>query len=168
MTPGPRPGDELSQPAGFIGFVLEGLGPRSTLGAISLALGYLEATWLRGFHDVTRSLRPVIEEVLPRGVLYRVFDFRTMELLAALASDAAQEWGRADEHFEAALEQARAVPLPIEEADISLYRVKSLIRRGESADSPAVRQLVDRAAELLEAQGMQSYLELMRGTLSLS
>lgn len=147
--------------------ILGGLGTYRTLGAITLALGCLEATWLRGMHDVTKSLGPLIEEMLPRGVLYRVFDFRTMELVAALASDAAQEWDRADEHFEAALEHARAGPLPIEEADVCLYRATSLIRRGESSGSPTVRQLVDRAAELLEDQGMQRYLELMKGTLSL-
>ena len=147
--------------------ILEGLGPDSTLGAITLALGCIEATWLNGLHDITKSLGPQIEEILPRGVLYRVFDFRTMELHAALASDAAQEWEGADEHFESAIAHARAVPLPIEEADVCLYRATSLIRRGESPDSPSVRELLDRAEELLEGQGMQRYLELMKTTLSL-
>ncbi|MDQ3962512.1 MAG: AAA family ATPase [Actinomycetota bacterium] len=148
--------------------VLEGASTGSTLGVISLALGCLEATWLSERHDVTRSLGRLVEEVLPRGVLYRVYDFRTMELLAALGSDAAEEWERADEHFEIALQHARAVPLPIEEADICLYRAKSLIRRGGSHEATAVRELVGRASELLGDRGMERYLDLMKNTLSLT
>lgn len=149
------------------GDALPAAGTRSTIGTTELTLGFLEATWLLGRHDLCASLYPVVQEIIPTGVLYRVFDFRTLQLLGAIACDAAGDFDAADRHFEAALEHARAVPLPIEEADVCLYRAKSLLARGEPEGKDASRMLVDRATELLNGLGMQRYLELMKGTLSL-
>lgn len=148
--------------------LLEPHGGRRTVGTLTTALGFIEATWLVGLHDITASFHHVIDEILPKGVLYRVFDFRTTELLAALVSDAAGDLERADEHFTAAMELARATPVPMEEADACLYRTKSLIRRGERVDGEPVQSLVEHASELLKAHGMDRYLDLMKTTLSLT
>lgn len=147
---------------------LAGPGKRTSIGATSMTLGFIEATWLIGRPDLCASLHATVQEAIPAGVLYRVFDFRTMQLLAALACDARGDFERADSHFDAAMEHAHAVPLPIEEADVCLYRAKSLIGRGEPPDGDVVKKLLDRAAELLTGCGMERYLDLMKGTLSLT
>lgn len=147
--------------------ILEATERPPTVGEIGLALSCLEAAWLVGLHDVTASLRHLVEDLPRKGAHYRVFDFRTTELLIALACDAAGDRDLAEQHFDRAAELAAAVPAPMEEADVYLYRAKSLARRGEPVDGAEVRKLVDRAAELLEGCGMERYLELMKGSLSL-
>jgi len=141
---------------------------RSSLGAITLALGVLEAAWLTGFKDIAASLGHVVEKVLEKDILYRVFDLRAMQHLAALAADAAGDFERAEQHFDAALELARSLPAPVEEADICLHRAASLKRRGEPLRGDAVQGLLGRAEELLDGCGMQRYLALMKTTLSLT
>ncbi len=147
--------------------ILEPMGRPRTLGEITLALGLIEATWMIGLTDATTALRHVVDDALPTGVLYHVFDCRTMQLLAALAYDAAGDGDRAEEHFDAATEIARSDLLVIEEADICLYRATSLMRRGEPPDGDSVRTFVERATMLLEGCGMERYLDLMKNTLSL-
>jgi hypothetical protein len=133
-----------------------------------LALGVLEAAWLTGLKDVAASLGHVVERVLEKDILYRVFDLRAMQHLAALAADAAGDFERAEKHFDAALELARSLPAPVEEADICLHRAVSLTRRGEPLRDDAVQGLLGRAEELLDGCGMQRYLDLMKTTLSLT
>lgn len=141
-------------------------GKRNTIGTIQRTLGFIEATWMVGRHDLCATLYPVAGEIISTGLLYRAFDGRTTQLVAALTAEAAGDPPAADRYFEAALAHARAIPFPIEEADASLFRAKSLRARNGPDDEEA-RALVDHAAELLDGLGMGDYVALMKNALSL-
>jgi hypothetical protein len=136
-----------------------------TIGDIQMTLAFLEAAWIAGLDDLCASLYPVVEETLSRGVLYRVFDFRSSHLLGALACDSAGDVEGAERHVAAGLQDARSAPLPVQEAEICLFRARMLHRRGDGNNE--VPGLLDRAQELLGGMGMQNYLALMKRTLSL-
>lgn len=140
---------------------------RNSIGAVQMTLGFVEATWLLGRFDLCARFYPLLCEVIASDALVRVFDGRTTQLLAALASDAAGDVEAAEEHFKVARDLAEGVlPFPIDHADTCLYRAKALKGRTAPNDEE-VRRLVERAEELLNGLGMHDYLGLMKGVLSL-
>jgi class 3 adenylate cyclase/tetratricopeptide (TPR) repeat protein len=141
-------------------------GERNTIGAIQRTLGFVEATWMIDRRDLCATLYPALRAILSTGLLYRSFDGRTTQLVAALTAEAAGDVEAADRYFEAASAHARAIPFPIEEADAALFQAKSLRARNGPDDEEA-HALLDRATELLEGLGMGDYLNLMKKALSL-
>jgi hypothetical protein len=121
----------------------------------------VETLALAGADDLCADLYPRVRDGLDSGALFRPHDFRLLQTLAGTAAASGGLWALAEDHFREALEQAAALPAPVEAAEASRYYAGMLERRGAAGDAALAERLRGEAAGAYAQLGMSRHTELL-------
>jgi hypothetical protein len=130
------------------------LGKPSLLGGWYLLVFLTEGLGWLGRRDEVAALRPRTEAALALGLVTASGQlFRTA---AGIAAAAQGDWTAAQEHFDVALEQAKAGCL-IAEPTVRYWNADMLLARGEPCDHERARELLTAAADGYARLGMAGF-----------
>jgi predicted ATPase/class 3 adenylate cyclase len=120
----------------------------------------VESFYLCQQYEEAAAMRPLVDEMLRSGVLYRAFVSRLTRTLAGMAAAAGSDWDAAQEHYEAAIELAEGLPHLIEQADARRFYAQMLVTRAGSGDQEHARALLEQALKTYDRIGMPRHAAL--------
>ena len=122
---------------GCLAFVIEGL------------------AWL-GRHEEAAALQLHTEHVVANGpwCVYGLYLFR---ISAGIAAASAQNWPRAEEHYQTAIRQADTAPYRVAQPIARYWYAEMLLARGAAGDGAIARALLSEALGMFESLGMPGY-----------
>ena len=137
-----------------------------SLGRMAFALAELEGQVVLGRRDRAAALYPAALDALARQVVLRPMDIRLVEVLAALAAAAGDDWPAAERHLAQAREQVDTLPQRREEPDLDRFEALVLTWRDRSGDRRRAQTLLERAVKGYRTMGMPRHAELAAASTS--
>jgi tetratricopeptide (TPR) repeat protein len=110
------------------------LGSANPTGSWALLMMVVEGLYVLDERQQAADLYPLAVQGANLGVRCLTVISRVPHLTAGLAAVAARQWHRAEEHFNAALADAEAMPHPLEAAEARRFYGQMLIERAGSGD----------------------------------
>jgi len=86
--------------------------------------------------------------------------FRFTQTVAGIAAAAARHWEAAEDHFQAALEQAESIPHRLEQAEIRRFHAMMLMDRAGRGDRQDARRLLGEARATYTRIEMPRHIEM--------
>jgi hypothetical protein len=109
---------------------------------------------LLGRTEQVAALHPAMETLAGSGL---VVHYTLTETDAGIAAAAAGNWAAAENHHQAAISQAEAMPFPIGQADAREWYADMLLARNRTGDADRGRALLVDAVTLYGALGMTGH-----------
>jgi tetratricopeptide (TPR) repeat protein len=131
------------------------------IGVWLLLLGVVEALAVLEERREAARLYPLVAEGLATGTLVAGVPPALLEKRAGMAAAAAEDWERAEQHFEAALEQARSIPHRLELPEVARWHAAMLLDRGGAGDRERAARMMDEAISEYHRIGMPRHVELV-------
>ncbi len=118
---------------------------------------------LERFEDCGR-LYPLAKELIDTGMV-ATWWYAQPHTTAGIAAMAAEEWGSADEHFQAALEAADNLPVVIAQPEVRRWYARMLLRRDAPGDADNARTLIEEAISSYRKLGMPKHIDMAEAML---
>jgi hypothetical protein len=107
----------------------------------------------------------MVLEAIQTGVIFRGYDFRLLETVAAIAATAARNWGAAEVHFANAMQISADLPHRIEQPEVRRFYAQMLLVRDDSGDREKARKILDEAMDQYQQLGMPKHREIAEALL---
>jgi tetratricopeptide (TPR) repeat protein len=141
-------------------------GQPNTRGSWLMLALVIEGLFMLGERAQVENLYPLVGELLGTGAVALWPIFRFTSTIAGIAAAAARQWRAAEDHFAVALQQAKAFPQRLEQAEIQRFHAMMLLDRAASGDRDKARTLLSKALESYTQIGMPRHLEMTRALLN--
>jgi tetratricopeptide (TPR) repeat protein len=132
----------------------------NSLAAWMITLTAVEVYFVAGQKKQAGRLYPLVIEAIDTGVTFRLFDFRLLETVAAIAATAAGNWDAAEIHFAKALRISAEIHHRIEQPEVRRFYAHMLLDRDSSGDREKARKLLDEAIDQYQQIGMPKHREM--------
>jgi hypothetical protein len=146
-----------------------GLLPRSgqsnTAGSWLMLALVIEGLVMLGEHSQAGELYPLVCELLGTGLVVLWPIFRLTHTIVGVAAAAARQWEAAEEHFQLAMLQAKALPHRLEQTEIRRFNAMMLIDRAAPGDREKAQTLLREALESYTRIGMPRHIEMTQALL---
>ena len=146
-----------------------GLLPRSgqsnTAGSWLMLALVIEGLVMLGEHSQAGELYPLVCELLGTGLVVLWPIFRLTHTIVGVAAAAARQWEAAEEHFQLAMLQAKALPHRLEQTEIRRFNAMMLIDRAAPGDREKAHTLLGEALESYTRIGMPRHIEMTQALL---
>jgi tetratricopeptide (TPR) repeat protein len=129
-----------------------------------MLFGFTEALYLAGEGEQAAALAPLIGQALAMGHEWMALDGRLIQTRAGIAAAAARRWEQAEDHYQAALQVAEALPSRIEQADLRRLYARMLLDRDQPGDRERAQALLAKARAAYRGMRMPRY-EALTSTL---
>jgi len=126
----------------------------------------LEGLSMLGEQSHAAGLYPLALELIDTGAVVLWPNFRFTQTIAAIAASAAHQWEAAEGHFQIALQQAKAFPNLLEQAEIRRFHAMMLQDRADPGDREKAQTLLRVALESYSRIGMPRHIKMARALLS--
>jgi tetratricopeptide (TPR) repeat protein len=110
--------------------------------------------------ELAAKLYPLVCELIAGGTITLPGEGLT-EKIAAIAAASAQDWERAEHHFEKALRLATEIPFRPEQPEVRRWSAWMLLNRRAPGDSGRAGDLLGQARALYQQIGMPRHVELV-------
>jgi len=135
-------------------------GRHSTWGSQSILQAAVEGLFVLGERKEAAALYPLVIDTMSTGALtVRAYDSRLTDAIAAIAAQAGGRHEQAEAHFSKALQDAAAIPLRFEEADVRRLYAAMLAERDGLGDRDHARVLLEESLEIYRRAGMPWHVE---------
>src|SRR5260370_36184050 len=138
---------------------------QNSLAAWMTMLAAVEVYFVAGQRQQAAQLYPMVLEATQTGVMFRGYDFRLLETVAAIAATAAGNWDAAEVHFANALKISADLPHRIEQPEVRRFCAQMLLERDNSGDREKARKILDEAMDQYQQLGMQKHREIAEALL---
>jgi hypothetical protein len=139
------------------------LGRASGYGPSYLAAAAIEALTVIGDREQASNFYPLLREHIAKtGVVLHWLSPYLLQRVAGIGAMAGRQWALAEEHFQAALQQAEELPFAIEAAETRRWYAQMLLDRNAPGDRNQAHDLVKAAIPLYRRLGMARHEELTR------
>jgi tetratricopeptide (TPR) repeat protein len=122
----------------------------------------IEGLFVLGEHSPARELYPLTRELVATEAIVLWPIFRFTHTVAGMAAAASREWKAAEDHFQAAMQQAESVPHHLEQAEIRRFYAMMLIERASLGDREKARALLYEADKTYMQVGMPRHCEIVQ------
>jgi len=126
----------------------------------------IEGLVMLGEQSHAGELYPLALELIGTGAIVLWPNFRFTQTIAAIAAAAAHQWEAAEGHFQVALQQAKAFPNLLEQAEICRFHAMMLLDRSAPEYRSKAQRLLREAVERYTQIGMPRHIETARALIS--
>lgn len=138
----------------------------NSVGRWALLAFAIEALFTIERYDDVAGLRDLFAELRFRSDQIYRFDGRILDSLHGLAAGCAGAWEDAERSFAAALERADDHPQFFEDAEVRRLFAAALLLKGDPADLPRLKEMLELALERHESRDMTFHASLVRDLLA--
>jgi tetratricopeptide (TPR) repeat protein len=135
-------------------------GQPNTMGSWWMLALVVEGLFVLGDHSKAGELYPLVRELIDTGAVVMWPIFRFTQTVAGIAAAAARHWEAAEDHFQAALQQAESIPHRLEQAEIRRFHAMMLMDRAGRGDRQDARRLLGEARETYTQIGMPRHVAM--------
>ncbi|HEV2174464.1 MAG TPA: hypothetical protein VGR71_12900, partial [Nitrospira sp.] len=132
----------------------------NSLAAWMTMLAAVEVYFVAGQRQQAGQLYPMVLEAIETGTMFRVYDFRLLETIAAIAASAAGNWDAAEAHFAKAQKISEEIPHRMEQPEVRRFYAQMLLDRDGVGDRDKARRLLTEAIDIYGQIGMPKHLEM--------
>jgi tetratricopeptide (TPR) repeat protein len=144
------------------------LGRANGYGPSYLAAAAIEALTVIGARQQASDLYPLLREhIATTGVILHWWSPYLLQRVAGIGAMAGRQWDLAEEHFQAALQQAEELPFAIEAAETRRWYAQMLLDRNAPGDRHQANDLLKAAIPLYRRLSMPRHEELARTLLAI-
>ena len=136
------------------------IGQANTSSSWFMLTHVIEGLVMLGEYSQAGDLYQLISDLINTGTILLWPTFRFVQTIAGIAAGAARRWETAENHFQIALQQAKAYPNFLEQAEIRRFTAVMLLDRAAPGDIENARQLLIAALEIYTLIGMPRHMEL--------
>src|SRR2546428_11665126 len=91
---------------------------------------------------------------------------RVLETAGGYGAGGRGRWGKAEEHYRKAMEQARDLPHRLEQPEVRRFYAEMLLERGAPGDRETARELLTQALAMYRELGMPKHIEMAEALLT--
>jgi len=141
-------------------------GRPNTFGSWWMLALVIEGLVILGEVSEAGQLYPLFRELVNTGAVVLWPIFRFTQTIAGMAAAAAGQWEAAEDHFQAALQQAESIPHCLEQAEIRRFHAMMLMDRAVRGDRAKARTLLGQALKTYSGIGMPRHVEITQTLLA--
>jgi tetratricopeptide (TPR) repeat protein len=138
----------------------------NTVGAWTMLYAVVEGLAILGERAEVAKLYPLVLQQIADGPVVRIFGYGLIQTVAGIAAAAAEEWDKAEDHFQTALRQADELPFVIAQSETHRWYARMLIDRNGPGDRDKAHDLLADAITTYRDIGMPKHMEMAEALLS--